>query len=453
MASRRVRGGSYCALEMAKAPACIQKALHYASYKTKPEESSGHYRGPGDERRVILAWRNTPPSPRILAAPRGRANPCDRLLATAPNPCEARIRRDALRLREARRDALRMRVRCPVARIVAQGKSPSGPMQIVKSPWTRHPLQLRGASERNVNDGRARYRCNDCAGTGMCQHGRQKLRCTACGTTTHMPAWNRAIVLPAVRQHALLHTRTGTAPLQRMRGKLILPTRQAEDTMPPMRTAARLPARQEERQARRRVPTGSANARTGSITRHNETRRNATRRRVPTTKRAARRNPQKRNEAPRTHNETRGTAKPAETQRGAAYPQRNARHGEPRRNATRRRVPTTKRAARRNPQKRNEAPRTHNETRGTAKPAETQRGAAYPQRNAPATKRNARDTREATAHPARNAGTARGGAQKRGAATARDGASWGGSPSDRGGDRGARTHDHKVKGLALCRLS
>jgi len=34
----RVRGGSYCALEMTKAPACIQKALHYASYKTKPEE-------------------------------------------------------------------------------------------------------------------------------------------------------------------------------------------------------------------------------------------------------------------------------------------------------------------------------------------------------------------------------------------------------------------------------
>ena len=30
----KVRGGSYCNVEMAKAPACITKANHYASYKT-----------------------------------------------------------------------------------------------------------------------------------------------------------------------------------------------------------------------------------------------------------------------------------------------------------------------------------------------------------------------------------------------------------------------------------
>ena len=29
-----VRGGSYCTVEMSKAPACITKAKHYASYKT-----------------------------------------------------------------------------------------------------------------------------------------------------------------------------------------------------------------------------------------------------------------------------------------------------------------------------------------------------------------------------------------------------------------------------------
>ena len=30
----RVRGGSYCNVEMQKAPACITKAMHYATYKT-----------------------------------------------------------------------------------------------------------------------------------------------------------------------------------------------------------------------------------------------------------------------------------------------------------------------------------------------------------------------------------------------------------------------------------
>ena len=30
----RVRGGPYCCTEMLKAPACIRKAMHYASYAT-----------------------------------------------------------------------------------------------------------------------------------------------------------------------------------------------------------------------------------------------------------------------------------------------------------------------------------------------------------------------------------------------------------------------------------
>ena len=35
----RVRGGSYCCVEMSKAPACIGKALHYAAYKTPASET------------------------------------------------------------------------------------------------------------------------------------------------------------------------------------------------------------------------------------------------------------------------------------------------------------------------------------------------------------------------------------------------------------------------------
>ena len=33
-----VRGGSYCSMEMPKPPASIQKAMHYRSYKVKPDE-------------------------------------------------------------------------------------------------------------------------------------------------------------------------------------------------------------------------------------------------------------------------------------------------------------------------------------------------------------------------------------------------------------------------------
>ena len=36
----RVRGGSFCNVEMTKAPACIGKAMHYASYKTGRGDSS-----------------------------------------------------------------------------------------------------------------------------------------------------------------------------------------------------------------------------------------------------------------------------------------------------------------------------------------------------------------------------------------------------------------------------
>ena len=34
----KVRGGSYCNVEMLKAPACITKAQHFASIKSDPEE-------------------------------------------------------------------------------------------------------------------------------------------------------------------------------------------------------------------------------------------------------------------------------------------------------------------------------------------------------------------------------------------------------------------------------
>ena len=34
----RVRGGSYCHVKMAKAPACISKALHYAAYRKDDAE-------------------------------------------------------------------------------------------------------------------------------------------------------------------------------------------------------------------------------------------------------------------------------------------------------------------------------------------------------------------------------------------------------------------------------
>ena len=33
----KVRGGSYCTVEMTKPPACISKAIHYASYKNKED--------------------------------------------------------------------------------------------------------------------------------------------------------------------------------------------------------------------------------------------------------------------------------------------------------------------------------------------------------------------------------------------------------------------------------
>ena len=36
----KVRGGSYCCVEMSKPPACISKALHYASYKTSNNEAA-----------------------------------------------------------------------------------------------------------------------------------------------------------------------------------------------------------------------------------------------------------------------------------------------------------------------------------------------------------------------------------------------------------------------------
>ena len=34
----KVRGGSYCTVEMPKAPACISKALHYAAYRPCPSD-------------------------------------------------------------------------------------------------------------------------------------------------------------------------------------------------------------------------------------------------------------------------------------------------------------------------------------------------------------------------------------------------------------------------------
>ena len=36
----RVRGGSYCHVEMTKPPACISKALHYAAYKKGDKEDA-----------------------------------------------------------------------------------------------------------------------------------------------------------------------------------------------------------------------------------------------------------------------------------------------------------------------------------------------------------------------------------------------------------------------------
>ena len=35
----RVRGGSYCHVEMAKPPACIAKAIHYAAYRNTTKEA------------------------------------------------------------------------------------------------------------------------------------------------------------------------------------------------------------------------------------------------------------------------------------------------------------------------------------------------------------------------------------------------------------------------------
>ena len=42
----KVRGGSYCSIEMIKPPASIQKAMHYASYKVKPDEEPPVEAGP-----------------------------------------------------------------------------------------------------------------------------------------------------------------------------------------------------------------------------------------------------------------------------------------------------------------------------------------------------------------------------------------------------------------------
>ena len=37
----KVRGGSYCTIEMLKPPACLAKAQHYASYKTADNSGTG----------------------------------------------------------------------------------------------------------------------------------------------------------------------------------------------------------------------------------------------------------------------------------------------------------------------------------------------------------------------------------------------------------------------------
>lgn len=36
----KVRGGSYCTIEMTKPPACISKAMHYASYRTSKDDTT-----------------------------------------------------------------------------------------------------------------------------------------------------------------------------------------------------------------------------------------------------------------------------------------------------------------------------------------------------------------------------------------------------------------------------
>ena len=38
----RVRGGTYCNVEMTKAPACIAKAMHYATFRSDSGEQQGH---------------------------------------------------------------------------------------------------------------------------------------------------------------------------------------------------------------------------------------------------------------------------------------------------------------------------------------------------------------------------------------------------------------------------
>ena len=44
----KVRGGSYCHVDMAKPPACIAKALHYAAYRNKDKDDS-HSSAPPDD--------------------------------------------------------------------------------------------------------------------------------------------------------------------------------------------------------------------------------------------------------------------------------------------------------------------------------------------------------------------------------------------------------------------
>ena len=38
----KVRGGSYCNIDMCKAPAALAKAMHYATLKTNSKESNSH---------------------------------------------------------------------------------------------------------------------------------------------------------------------------------------------------------------------------------------------------------------------------------------------------------------------------------------------------------------------------------------------------------------------------
>ena len=42
----KVRGGSYCNVEMTKPPAALAKAMHYASYKSPPKEHESTSTGP-----------------------------------------------------------------------------------------------------------------------------------------------------------------------------------------------------------------------------------------------------------------------------------------------------------------------------------------------------------------------------------------------------------------------